>query len=260
MSDDNKSPAFRFYARDFLTSEKQSDMSLQEAGAYIRLMCHCWLNGSLPDDMKGLAKRAQATEAQMKKFWPAISKCFELREERWYHPRLEAERTRQATYRERQALHGKKGGRPKNQNETQPFSNIEPEPTKSPVSKNPLANAHANASAIVFSGEGGMGETPPMDLWFQALTSIYPPNRVQRNVRTEQAFVQQMLGFPGGPHAAWQLLQANLDANIHSHEWRIKGMVPGLYRYLDEGLWQNTLPADPPVAEQLSPRTMRMLS
>ena len=37
-----KSPAFQFYAKEFLSDANQAGMSLQETGAYIRLICFEW--------------------------------------------------------------------------------------------------------------------------------------------------------------------------------------------------------------------------
>lgn len=105
MADDRqKSPAFQFYPKDFLSDEKQLSMSLAEAGAYIRLISACWLEGSLPNEPKLLARLCGATSRQIGEMWPAIGRCFRLTEDgRWIHPRLEAERTKQATFRQRQS-------------------------------------------------------------------------------------------------------------------------------------------------------------
>lgn len=82
-------------------------MSLQQAGAYIRLMCRCWLKGSLPSDVAELGRLCGATPGQMRKFWPDITKCFQQREDgRWIHARLDKEREKQATYRDRASRGG----------------------------------------------------------------------------------------------------------------------------------------------------------
>lgn len=99
-----KSPAFQFYPKDFLCDEEQTLLSLPQVGAYTRLMCHCWLKGSLPPETKELARLCGATAGQMDKFWAGISKCFRQRADgRWIHPRLEVERKNQAEYRRRQS-------------------------------------------------------------------------------------------------------------------------------------------------------------
>lgn len=99
-----KAPAFQFYPKDFLTDEDQAVMSLEEAGAYIRLMSSCWLKGSLPSETTELARLCNATPRRMPKLWPAIARCFRQRADgRWIHPRLEKERQKQKEFRERQA-------------------------------------------------------------------------------------------------------------------------------------------------------------
>jgi len=100
-----KAPAFQFYPRDFLSDSNQMAMSLQEAGAYIRLMCHCWDDGSIPDDPIRLARLVGTTSNQMRKLWPAIRHCFRNGRQhgRLVHPRLEKERVKQDNYRRRQS-------------------------------------------------------------------------------------------------------------------------------------------------------------
>lgn len=104
----DKSPAFQFYPKDFLTDEKQVVMSLAEAGAYIRLLSKCWLEGSLPADLAQLARLCGATRRQMKEMWPALGRCFQETEDgRLRHGRLDREREKQETYRQRQSDHGR---------------------------------------------------------------------------------------------------------------------------------------------------------
>ena len=56
----SKAPAFPFYAGDFLSDANQMAMTLAEAGVYIRLIAHCWKDGSIADDPRLLWKHAQA--------------------------------------------------------------------------------------------------------------------------------------------------------------------------------------------------------
>lgn len=86
-----KSPAFRFYASDFVTGTDH--MSSCEVGLYIRLLCYSWLTGGLPDDDDRLVRLGrwdgkEFPDAVRKKF----SKCDDglLR-----NVRLEEEREKQ---------------------------------------------------------------------------------------------------------------------------------------------------------------------
>lgn len=153
------SPAFQFYPKDYLSDEEQSLMSLAEAGAYIRLMCRCWLKGTLPADTAELAKLCGATPGQMAKFWPAISKCFIQRSDgRWTHPRLEKERKKQSEYRRRQSDAAAMRW-DKQRNAAAQASHSQRNALQSPISdlQSPSTTSLPNGSAVV-SGEAS---SPP---------------------------------------------------------------------------------------------------
>lgn len=63
-----KAPAFMFYPSDWLGSQRVSLMTLEEEGAYIRLLSYCWQHGSIPKDPEKIArligKGASTTLAQ----------------------------------------------------------------------------------------------------------------------------------------------------------------------------------------------------
>jgi uncharacterized protein YdaU (DUF1376 family) len=106
-----KSPAFQFYPDLFLTDEDQVVMSLEEAGAYIRLMCYCWREQTIPNDAERLARLVGTTPLRMKKLWPAIVKCFspdDAAPNRLRHRRLDSERAKQQAWREKSAEGGRK--------------------------------------------------------------------------------------------------------------------------------------------------------
>lgn len=51
-----KTPAFQFYPADWLSSQRVQMMTLEEEGAYIRLLCYCWNHGSIPADTAQIAR------------------------------------------------------------------------------------------------------------------------------------------------------------------------------------------------------------
>ncbi len=102
-----KSPAFQFYPKEFLTDGNVAGMSLMERGAYITLLCVCWQEISLPVGVDRLANMVGISKAHFAKLWPAISVCFVERDGRLIHPRLEKEREKQAEFRRRQSDRGK---------------------------------------------------------------------------------------------------------------------------------------------------------
>lgn len=51
-----KSPAYQRYSKDYLSSIRVQMMSLEEEGAYNRLIEYCWLNGWIPSDAQKVVR------------------------------------------------------------------------------------------------------------------------------------------------------------------------------------------------------------
>jgi len=97
-------PAFQFYADDFLAGTY--DMSQEDVGAYIRLLCVQWNRGSIPVQPERLSRLAGGVVSQ-----DVLSK-FETGEDgQLRNNRLENERAKQLHFRERQRLKGVASGK-----------------------------------------------------------------------------------------------------------------------------------------------------
>jgi uncharacterized protein YdaU (DUF1376 family) len=116
----DKYPWFPFYAADFLTDEKTLAMSFRELGLYVTLLCHQWIQGSIPADRS----RAQATlklgsshtgdDADFTAFDKVVAECFEAHPTlagRLINRRLADIQEQQAARHERLSAAGRKGGR-----------------------------------------------------------------------------------------------------------------------------------------------------
>lgn len=105
----SQSPAFQFYPGDYLGSQRVQLMTLEQEGAYIRLLCYCWQHGSIPNDAEQLArligKGASTTLATVVQtmFQPHPTNGSAL-----VHERLEFERAKQTAWREKSVEGGKK--------------------------------------------------------------------------------------------------------------------------------------------------------
>lgn len=116
-----KAPAFQFYPKDFLTDQHVMAMTLPECGAYIKLLCSCWQEQTLPADPKQLARLLMVTPTAFARLWPALEPCFRVDPDdasRLIHPRLEKERAKQDAYRSRQANAGRASAASRLQPET----------------------------------------------------------------------------------------------------------------------------------------------
>lgn len=100
-----KAPAFQFYADDFLAGT--SDMSAEEVGGYIRLLCHQWTKGGIPNDPDRAARMAGLMGSPSIGYVMAkFSLCDDgmLR-----NVRLEKVREEQVAFKTRQSTSGKSG-------------------------------------------------------------------------------------------------------------------------------------------------------
>lgn len=104
-----RSPAFQFYPQDYLASAKVAEMSLEEEGAYIRLICYCWTAGSIPADPERCArligKGCSISVAT------AVQRAFNespTDPQRLVHERVEKEREKQFLHRQNASKAGQK--------------------------------------------------------------------------------------------------------------------------------------------------------
>ena len=104
-----KRPAFQFYPGDWLGSQRVSLLTLEEEGAYLRLLASCWQHGSIPSDPDMIARligkgasttlaTTLATMFQPHPFNPALL----------VHDRLERERDKQDAWAEKSREGGRK--------------------------------------------------------------------------------------------------------------------------------------------------------
>lgn len=104
------SPAFQFYPSDYLGSQRVQLLTLEEEGAYLRLLCHCWLHGSIPAD-ETLCLRLLGKGGHNLDITTVLNMFIPGPSGRLVHDRLEAERRKQVAWREKSAEGGKKGAR-----------------------------------------------------------------------------------------------------------------------------------------------------
>lgn len=104
----NESPAFQFYPAEFLNDEATLNMTLEERGMYITLLCHCWINGSLPNKFGKLYKLLpQVKDPKGKKLYKALEDFYpdsdldpDTNNTRLLHPMIEREKRKQTSWRE----------------------------------------------------------------------------------------------------------------------------------------------------------------
>jgi len=156
----DKRPAFQWYPKDYLTDENVIPMTLEEEGAYRRLIDHCWLHGSIPDDMDRLGAMCKTSGEHLAELWPAIEPCFRKKGQRWYHPRLDLERRKQDNHRKAKSEAGKAGAKARWENEENGSA------MNLPMAKNGSSFASASATATATTSEAkASGENADVENW-----------------------------------------------------------------------------------------------
>lgn len=105
---ENKSPAFQFYARDFLADINVQLMTMEERGIYITLLAYAWIEKGIPSDTSKL-KRLCGNPNNFDEIIENVLNCFEEHNGRYYNPRMESIRSEQIDRKQRMSDAGKKG-------------------------------------------------------------------------------------------------------------------------------------------------------
>lgn len=100
---------FPLYVKDLMMSRKVSKMNNEEFGIYIKLLCHQWLDGYLPDDMDELANMCSIVVGAMISAWDHVGPCFKKYNQGYLNPFLEDVRKEQETRHEKASRAGKIG-------------------------------------------------------------------------------------------------------------------------------------------------------
>jgi uncharacterized protein YdaU (DUF1376 family) len=91
----DKLPWYPLYPSDFDTDERVRGMTDEEVGFFIRLLNHCWINGSIPDDVEEIARIMGRDLEHARRLWQRVGQCFVAHPSlggRLVNPRLEIER------------------------------------------------------------------------------------------------------------------------------------------------------------------------
>lgn len=224
------SPAFQFYAKDFLSSSKVQRMSLTEIGAYIILLAHNWLSGGIPSDPSEIAKLVKVPPTRFRKMWAGpLSECFAKRGAHLANPRLEDERRKQIAFRERQSENGKRGGRPITQALPKPI------PTSNPS----LSPRGPSTRVMEIEDRRSLSSSrKENDVAFAEFRDAYPLERRKGGFMVEQSFVAAVERAGG-----FDPLMAALANHKRSEQWANPRMIPGMDTWLSEERWRQTLTA-----------------
>lgn len=156
------SPAMLWWVRDWLTSEAVLAMPRAARSLYFDLLCHQWINGSIPADEKALAGLCGETLASFRKLWRDVALRFDKGEDgRLRNPRMEEERQANEEYRNRKSAAGSAGNAKRwegHRNGIAEGSHSDDSATDSGVAKrSPSSSSSASSSQITPASQVARG-------------------------------------------------------------------------------------------------------
>lgn len=185
-----KDPAMPFYVNDWLSSSRVARMTLEQQGAYMRLLCHCWASqdASLPADDDSLKALSGLGEGWLLNGSRLVRDCFEphpTKQDHLTQERLFELWQERVSWREKSAAGGRKSGQsrklkqskgscrlvgtkrePKGNSSSSSSSSIKGEanaspPSKPEPSKEDFELAKLMLSKIVAIAPNAIGTKPP---------------------------------------------------------------------------------------------------
>jgi len=103
-----KAPAFQFYANDFM--DATSTWEANACGLYVRCLCKQWTHGSIPADLRILARAIHTDREELEKCWPVLApKFIDQGDGTLKNSKLEEVRERQIAVSEKRSQAGKLG-------------------------------------------------------------------------------------------------------------------------------------------------------
>jgi len=105
-----KLPWFKFWVQDFLTDEAVIRMSNESIGVYLRMLCHQWLEGSIPSEHEVLAKMTGSTPQVVNEVLSLVIDKYSKDGNRLVHKRLEKDRAGMISQQEGRIKGAKKRG------------------------------------------------------------------------------------------------------------------------------------------------------
>ena len=106
-----KSPAFQFYPQDYISDINTTAMTAEQEGHYLRLLCFCWIEGSVPSDLDELLLLLKPVNGETMAVLSRVIGCFKEDDGRLYHKRLQMEKEKQRNYKKDKSEAGKKGAK-----------------------------------------------------------------------------------------------------------------------------------------------------
>lgn len=149
-------PYFPFYAADWLSDEHVQSMTVEEEGCYVRLLCYCWREGSIPADGSAILQLCKRGVAELS---PSLLERFPIdpnNPSRRFNPKLRELREAQIEHRKERSESGLRGAKERWKSHKSAIGSAIGSAINQPLAKNGLS------SSLSESTERESVSVPPM--------------------------------------------------------------------------------------------------
>lgn len=223
-----KSPAFQFYPKDWLSDARVLAMDAAARGVYINLLCVCWMHQELPSTETDLRRLASCTPRVWRHTKDRVLACFTLGADgRYRHKRLDEERQKQLEFQR----DGKKGGDASVKARTAKYGSADPRCNREAAVNPPV---HKACEANVNSSSPSPSPSPDLvPVPVSTAPALLP---VPSNWKGAPANIHARHVFCGRV-CVWDTMHAGLCKALGGDD--PDGRLRAFYREIDE-LWSTT--------------------
>lgn len=222
----------------FSTDENAILWTLEQEGAFHRLMRHAWVNGSIPDEMSALANICKCSLELMEQLWVSLQKSWPLnvRTGRRTNPKQEQERKYVKSIAKKNSDNANKRWESRNATAMRPHSNrnapLPSPPRPNPTTKNTNTGEEDHSSALADSlPKLAPSELPEFqDFW---------DGSTRRGSRKEALAEWRRIDFK---ERLSGVIVAGMKAWMLSEQWQDESKQPHVHRWLKRRGWEEIVP------------------
>jgi len=212
----DKRPAYQWYPKDYLADEHVALMTLEQEGAYRRLLDYCWLHESIPADMGAMGLLCRVDSSRMAELWQGIEPCFQIEGDRYVNRRLNRERFKQDSHRESKQKAGRAGAKARwDKDKNGSAKNL-------PLANHGSSSAFASATAVI---------TDLWRVWIEELGGPSPhPKLTATRSKKLKAVYDEQLAEHDDPLGRFRSILRAVKASPHHMGERAYQMPESLFR------------------------------
>lgn len=99
--------SYPMYVADWVRSETRIKLSSAGRGMFRELLDYCWIEGSLPNDVRALRSISGGTDKEFAAEWPIMESCFDVIEDRLHHWKVDEKRPELVAHKQQRSSAGR---------------------------------------------------------------------------------------------------------------------------------------------------------